>query len=147
MQSYFDLNGEPLFTASIGDNTAYLDLSNGVTTLFEVPGSLWAECLGGFIYPHLQSIIQLLMSSGTKPDVSRIRVWGCTAYVQIQKDKCPNSIPHGEVCLLFTRVQGLEILLSTHKERSSASVLNLMSYFPGLKTSSASSAPSCLHYL
>ena len=26
---------------------------------------------------------------GTKPDLSMFRVWGCTAYVLIERDKCP----------------------------------------------------------
>ena len=42
------------------------------------------------------------LTTVSKPDVSMLRVWGCTAYVLVQKDKRPLGslwIAHGEVYL------------------------------------------------
>jgi hypothetical protein len=36
-----------------------------------------------------------------KPDVSHLRVWGCTAYVHIQRDKRNFLQPHYEKCVFI----------------------------------------------
>jgi len=36
-----------------------------------------------------------------KPDVSHLRVWGCLAYVFIQKDKRHSLQPHIEKCVFM----------------------------------------------
>ena len=36
-----------------------------------------------------------------KPNVSHLRVWGCTAYVYIQKDKRKSLEPHVEKCVFL----------------------------------------------
>ena len=38
---------------------------------------------------------------GCKPDVSHFQVWGLTAYVHIQKDKCDAFKPHYEKCVFI----------------------------------------------
>ena len=45
---------------------------------------------------------------GTKPDLSMIHVWGCTAYVLIQRDKCPlGSLGiHMERCVFIGYQEG-----------------------------------------
>ena len=44
--------------------------------------------------------------TGTKPDVSHLRVWGCTAYVHIQKDKREGLGSHMEKCVFIGYPQG-----------------------------------------
>ena len=46
--------------------------------------------------------------NGSKPDVSRLHVWGCTAYVLIQRNKCPlGSLgAHMEKCIFIGYPQG-----------------------------------------
>ena len=39
--------------------------------------------------------------TGTKPNVSLLRVWGCTAYVHIQKDKREGLGSHMEKCVFI----------------------------------------------
>jgi hypothetical protein len=41
-----------------------------------------------------------------KPDVSHLRVWGCTAYVHIQKDKRTGIGSHMEKCIFVGYPQG-----------------------------------------
>ena len=38
---------------------------------------------------------------GRKPDVSHFQVWGSTAYVHIQEDKCSTLHPHYEKCVFI----------------------------------------------
>ena len=51
---------------------------------------------------------------GHKPNVSHLRVWGCTAYVHVQKDKHDALAPHYEKCAFIgypqDYVQRLEVL-------------------------------------
>jgi len=44
--------------------------------------------------------------NGTKPDVSHLRVWGCTAYVHIQKDKRAGLGSHMDTCVFIDYPQG-----------------------------------------
>jgi hypothetical protein len=83
-----------------------------VSMLFEagLPLSFWGEALASFV--HVWNRVSTLALSGMtpyevfykeKPNVSRLRVWGCVAYVHIQKDKHPSGrqlwCSHGEVYL------------------------------------------------
>ena len=59
-----------------------------------MPPSFWEEALASFVYTHNRVITSALPDStphetflGRKPDLSMLHVWGCTAYVLVQKDK------------------------------------------------------------
>jgi len=57
-------------------------LSERLTTMLDKSGlakAFWGEALGALVHTPYQ------LWNGTKPDVSHLRVWGCTAYVHIQK--------------------------------------------------------------
>jgi hypothetical protein len=61
-----------------------------------LPLSFWGEALAAFVYVHNKIITSALLNSmlheaflGNKPDLSMLHVWGCTAYVLVQKDKQP----------------------------------------------------------
>ena len=83
-----------------------------VAMLFEagLPLSFWGEALASFVYVWNRVSTSALTSKtpyevfyGEKPDVSRLRVWGCVAYVHIQKDKRPNGSlgSHMEKCIFI----------------------------------------------
>src|SRR5882724_7609518 len=42
------------------------------------------------------------------PDVSHLRIWGCTAYVHTQKDKCSSLSPHMERCAFIGYPEGIK---------------------------------------
>ena len=59
-----------------------------------LPKAFWGEGLGALVYvwnrcptDAVKGRTPYQLWNGTKPDVSHLRVWGCTAYVHIQKDK------------------------------------------------------------
>ena len=59
-----------------------------------LPLSFWGEALAAFIHVWNRTPTSVVPGKtpheaffGTKPDVSMLRVWGCVAYVHIQKDK------------------------------------------------------------
>jgi hypothetical protein len=58
---------------------------------------VWNHCPTG----SLDNATPYKLWNGHKPDVSHLRVWGCTAYVHVQKDKCPALRPHYEKCVFI----------------------------------------------
>ena len=87
--------------------------------------SLLGEALATFIHASNRLLTSALPDStphkaffGSKPDLSMLRVWGCTAYVLIQRDKqALGSLgTMGEVCLhgIPSELQGLEVLQPCH---------------------------------
>ena len=72
--------------------------------------SFWGEALATFVHVHNRISTSALPDTtphesflGNKPDVSMLRVWGCTAYVLVQKDKRPlGSLgSHMERCIFI----------------------------------------------
>ena len=103
-------------------------LSERITTMLDesgLPKAFWGEALGALVHvwnrcptDAVKNATPYQLWTGTKPDVSHLRVWGCTAYVHIQKDKRDGLGSHMakcafEVCLhwLSTRLQGLEVFV------------------------------------
>jgi transposase InsO family protein len=79
------------------------------------PLSFWGEAISSFIHvwnmvstSSVASITPHQAFYGVKPDVSRLRVWGCIAYVLVQKDKRPNGSlgSHMEKCIFIGYPQG-----------------------------------------
>jgi hypothetical protein len=75
-----------------------------------LPSSFWGEAMASLIHvsnrvttTSLQGATPHQAFYGSKPNLSHLRVWGCTAYVLLQKEKqASNWKPwsaHGEVCL------------------------------------------------
>ena len=88
-----------------------------ISMLYEsgMPPSFWGEALSSFIHisnrfstAALQGVTPHEAFIGTKPDLSHLRVWGCTAYVLIQRDKRPlGSLGvHMEKCIFIGYPQG-----------------------------------------
>src|ERR1700761_2373344 len=67
-----------------------------------LPCSFWGECLAAFL--HVWNCLPASTSNtcstpyqawfGTVPDISHLRVWGCRAFVHIQRDKRAKLDPH-----------------------------------------------------
>ncbi|KAF7779129.1 hypothetical protein Agabi119p4_3474 [Agaricus bisporus var. burnettii] len=73
-----------------------------------LPGSFWGECISSMV--HVWNMLPTASLSGTtpfqafykrKPDVSHLRVWGCTSYVHVQRDKRNSLQPHYEKCVFI----------------------------------------------
>jgi len=74
----------------------------------QLPSSLWGEALATQI--HVWNRLPTSSLKGMTPyeawfkrkrDVSHLRVWGCLAYVFIQKDKRRSLQPHMEKCVFM----------------------------------------------
>jgi hypothetical protein len=91
-------------------------LSERLTTMLDesgLPKVFWGECLAALVHvwnrcptEAVRSATLYELSHGRKPDVSHLRVWGCTAYVHIQKDKRPGLGLHMEKCVFIGYPQG-----------------------------------------
>ena len=73
-----------------------------------LPHQFWAECLSAVVHvwnrcptSAIQHSTPFEMWHKCKPDVSHLRVWGCLAYVHIQKDKRSSLGPHMEKCIFI----------------------------------------------
>jgi transposase InsO family protein len=74
----------------------------------KLPAAYWGECAGAMVHvwnrlptaalPHMTPYEAWYKR---KPDVSYLRVWGCTAYVYVQKDKRKSLAPHMEKCIFL----------------------------------------------
>jgi len=80
-----------------------------------MPPSFWGEAMASFIHvsnrvtsSSLQGATSYEAFYGSKPDLSHLHVWGCTAYILIQKDKQPlGSLgAHMEKCIFIEYPQG-----------------------------------------
>jgi transposase InsO family protein len=86
-------------------------LSERITAMMNESGLamvFWGEALAALVYvwnrcptAALDNATPYELWNGRKPDVSHLRVWGCTAYVHVQKDKRPALHPHYEKCVFI----------------------------------------------
>jgi hypothetical protein len=96
----------------------------------QLPPSLWGDALNAQI--HVWNRLPTSSLKGMtpheawfkrKPDVSHLRIWGCLAYVFIQKDKRRSLQPHMEKCVFLGYPSGYKGWLfynpNTHKNMSS----------------------------
>jgi hypothetical protein len=91
-------------------------LSERLTTMLDesgLPKAFWGECLAALVHVWNRCPTEAIRSAtpyelwhGRKPDVSHLRVWGCTAYVHVQKDKRPGLGSHMEKCVFIGYPQG-----------------------------------------
>jgi hypothetical protein len=79
-------------------------LSERITAMMNESGLamvFWGEALAALVHvwnrcptAALDNATPYELWNRRKPDVSHLRVWGCTAYVHVQKDKRPALHPH-----------------------------------------------------
>jgi hypothetical protein len=72
-------------------------LSERLTTMLDksrLPKAFWGEGLAALVHvwnrcpmDAVKGATPYQLWNGRKPDVSHLQVWGCTAYVHIQKDQ------------------------------------------------------------
>ena len=75
----------------------------------KLPGSFWWDAVAAFVHVHNRSPTSANEQHGTpferwhgtKPDVSHFRVFGCTSYVHVKKDKRQQLQPHFEKCVFI----------------------------------------------
>src|ERR1700712_3703123 len=91
-------------------------LSERLTTMLDkcgLPKAFWGEGLAALVHvwnrcptDAVKGATPYELWNGRKPDVSHLRVWGCTAYVHVQKDKRPGLGSHMEKCVFIGYPQG-----------------------------------------
>ena len=72
-------------------------LADGVTAMLAesgLPQTFWGKAVLSLVHILNRSFTSACSDAtpyelwyGRKPDVSHLRIWGCTAYVHVQKDK------------------------------------------------------------
>src|SRR5882762_7779315 len=71
-----------------------------------LPASFWGEALASYVHVWNRLPTSAIPGAttpyelwhGTKPDVSHLRVWGCTAYMHVQRDQRTSLGPHMQKC-------------------------------------------------
>src|SRR5437660_7975283 len=91
-------------------------ISERITAMLDETGlskAFWGECLASLVHvlnrcstDALKDATPYSLWHGVKPDVSHLRVWGCTAYVLIQKDKRHSLDSHVEKCVFIGYPEG-----------------------------------------
>ena len=90
-----------------------------------LPASFWGECISSMV--HVWNMLPTASLAGTtpfqafykrKPDVSHLRVWGCTSYVHVQRDKRNSLQPHYEKCVFIGYRAGYKGWKSTTQSQS-----------------------------
>ena len=73
-----------------------------------IANAFWGEALAALVHvwnrcptDAVDGAMPYELWHGHRPDVSHLRVWGCTAYVHVQKDKCAALDPHMEKCVFI----------------------------------------------
>ena len=111
-----------------------------------LPGSFWWDAVAAFTHIHNRSPSASIPAgktpfelwSGSKPDVSHFRVFGCTSYVHVKKDKRPQLASHTEKCVFIGYPSNYKAWLFwnpvTKKEIVSNSAEFDERFFPGTST-------------
>ena len=122
-------------------------LGEGITAMLQeagLPLSFWGEALASLV--HVLNRVPTSIAPDTtpyevwfkrKPDVSNLRIWGCLAYVHVQKDKRGQLGSHMEKCIFIGYTpdyKGWKFYNPTTKHTiiSERAVFDER-YFPGLK--------------
>ncbi|KAI0923982.1 hypothetical protein AcV5_010529 [Taiwanofungus camphoratus] len=119
----------------------------------KLPLSFWGECLASMV--HVWNCLPTSAVKGAtpfelwfkrKPDVSHLRVWGCTAYVHIQKDQRSALGPHMQKCVFIgypDGYKGWKFYNPTTKKTIISERADFDErYFPGLKHTSSIHPPA-----
>ena len=91
-------------------------LAERITAMLEESGlskRYWGECLAALVHV-LNCCPTSIVTDSTpyeiwhkkKPDVGHLRVWGCVAYVHVQKDKRQSLGSHMEKCIFLGYAEG-----------------------------------------
>jgi transposase InsO family protein len=94
-------------------------LAERITAMLDESGlskRYWGECLAAFVHvlnccptsALSDNVTPYELWHGKKPNVSHLRVWGCIAYVHIQKDKRSSLDSHMEKCIFIGYPEGFK---------------------------------------
>ena len=133
-------------------------LAEGITAMLSesrLPPSFWGEALSSLVHilnccptSALPGSTPFQAFHGQKPDLSHLHLWGCLAYVHVQKDKRGALGSHMEKCIFIgypTGYKGWKFYNpATKKTIISERAIFDERYFPGLKNWS-SIPPFCTH--
>jgi transposase InsO family protein len=91
-------------------------LAEGITAMLNdsgLPKNFWEYCLGAFVHTWNRCPSSALDNKTPyeiwfkkKPDIGHIRVWGCIAYVHVQKEKRSSLGSHMEKCIFIGYPEG-----------------------------------------
>ncbi|KAL5532213.1 hypothetical protein ACEPAF_5777 [Sanghuangporus sanghuang] len=86
-------------------------LAEGITTMLNeahLPSSFWWDAVAAFVHVHNHSPTSAVSASTpyelwfqSKPDVSHLRVFGCTSYVLVKKDQHKQLQSHTQKCVFL----------------------------------------------
>ena len=98
------------------DHTFQHTLHERITAMLNESGlskAFWTECLAALVHvldrcptSAVKGITPYEAWYKRKPDVSHLRVWGCLAYVHVQKDKRKKLESHMEKCIFIGYPEG-----------------------------------------
>ena len=78
-----------------------------------LPKGFWGDCFASLVHVWNRCPTEAVKDTtlyelwyGCKPEVSHLRVWGCTAYVHLQKDKRQPLESHMEKCIFISYPDG-----------------------------------------
>ena len=120
-------------------------LAEGITAMLteaHLPASYWGYALATMVHIHNRSPTSALTAMtpyeciyGHKPNVSHLRIFGCLAYVNVQKDKRKGLQSHTQKCIFVGypgQYKGWRFLdLQTRKELISDTAVFDERVFPG----------------
>lgn len=117
-----------------------------------LPPQFWGECLAAQVHVWNRLPISAVQGStpyelwhGRKPDVSHLRVWGCTTYVHIQKDQRKQFGSHMQKCIFIGYPEGYKGWKFYNPETKKVIISERAEfderYFPGLKGEKSSTQP------
>ena len=120
-------------------------LAEGITAMLteaHLPASYWGYALAAMVHIHNRSPTSALTAMtpyeciyGHKPNVSHLRIFGCLAYVNVQKDKRKGLQSHTQKCIFVGypgQYKGWRFLdLQTRKELISDTAVFDERVFPG----------------
>ena len=86
-------------------------LAEGITTMLNeahLPASFWWDAAAAFVHAHNRSPTSAVSGKtpyelwfNSKPDVSHLRVFGCTSYVLVKKDQHKQLQSHTQKCVFL----------------------------------------------
>ena len=89
-------------------NRTLEESATAMLTESHLPASFWGHAITTLVHVRNRSPTAALGGDipytclyGKKPNVSHLRVFGCTAYVHIKKDKCKGLSSHTEKCVFI----------------------------------------------
>ncbi len=134
-------------------------IAEGVTAMLSesgLPASFWGEALASYVHVWNRLPTSAISKAttpfelwhGSKPDVAHLRVWGCTAYVHVQRDQRRSLEPHMQKLVFIgypTGYKGWKFWDLTSKHSIIYERANFDErYFPARKDTSPIPIPSLL---